>query len=219
MSCFFGKYRAVYLGGAVALFAPIALLADIYLGRYKVIQYSMRLLWIAMIVSNTIIAVQNYVGSVSYTLIVFIIVGEAGSAGILVNSLQFGIDQLTDASSSEIMSYISWYVWNCILAISTGIIFTKSFPHYIPLLYFLLPLLCTLSILSDCCFKHWLVKEPVTNNPLKLIHQVLKYAVKNKYPRLRSAFTYWEDKPSLTPGSIWERLSMADLLPQNKWKM
>ena len=35
----------------------------------------------------------------------------------------------------------------------------------------------------------------MTNNPLKLIYQVLKYAVKNKYPRLRSAFTYWEDKP------------------------
>ena len=93
------------------------------------------------------------------------------------------------------LSYISWYVWNCILAISTGIIFIKSFPHYIPLLYFLLPLLCTLSILSDCCFKHWLVKEPVTSNPLKLFHQVLKYAVKNKYPRLRNTFTYWEDKP------------------------
>ena len=35
----------------------------------------------------------------------------------------------------------------------------------------------------------------MTNSPLKLIYQVLKYAVKNKYPRLRSAFTYWEDKP------------------------
>ena len=35
----------------------------------------------------------------------------------------------------------------------------------------------------------------MTNNPLKLIYQVLKYAAKNKYPRLRSAFTYWEDKP------------------------
>ena len=106
---FFGKYRAVYFGGAVALFAPIALLADIYLGRYKVIQYSMRLLWIAMIVSNTIIAVQNYVGyiqAVSYTLIVFIIVGEAGSAGILVNSLQFGIDQLTDASPSVLYQLV-----------------------------------------------------------------------------------------------------------------
>ena len=35
----------------------------------------------------------------------------------------------------------------------------------------------------------------MTHNPLKLISQVLRYAVKNKYPRLRSAFTYWEDKP------------------------
>ena len=35
----------------------------------------------------------------------------------------------------------------------------------------------------------------MTHNPLKLIYQVLRYAVKNKHPRLRSAFTYWEDKP------------------------
>ena len=31
-------------------------------------------------------------------------------------------------------------------------------------------------------------------NPLKLIPKVLRYAIKNKYPRQRSAFTYWEDK-------------------------
>ena len=58
------KYNAIYIiyiGGAVALSAPIALVADIYLGRYKVIQYSMRLLWIAVIASNTIIALQYYV--------------------------------------------------------------------------------------------------------------------------------------------------------------
>ena len=77
----------------------------------------------------------------------------------------------------------------------TGAIFTDCLTHYTSLSYFVLPLSCTLSILSDCCFSHWLVKEPVTNNPLKLIYQVLKYAVKNKYPRLRSAFTYWEDRP------------------------
>ncbi len=39
------------------------------------------------------------------------------------------------------------------------------------------------------------MKEPPTHNPFKLIYQVLKYAVKNKYPKQRSAFTYWEDKP------------------------
>ena len=52
----------------------------------------------------------------------------------------------------------------------------------------------TVVVLSDVACNHCLVKEPVTQNPLKLIYQVLRYAVKNKYPRMRSAFTYWEDK-------------------------
>ena len=192
------KYNTIYFGCAVALSAPIALVADIYLGRYRVIKYSMRLLWIAVIASNTIIALQYYVvnnAATSSILTVFTTIGVAGSAGMIVNSLQFGIDQLTDASSSEITSYISWFTWNTMLASTTGAIFTYCLTHYTSLSYFVLPLSCTLSILSDCCFNHWLVKEPVTNNPLKLIYQVLKYAVKNKYPRLRSAFTYWEDKP------------------------
>ena len=195
------KYNAIYIiyiGSAVALSAPIALVADIYLGRYKVIQYSMRLLWIAVIASNTITALQYYVvknAATSNILAVFTTIGVTGSAGIFVNSLQFGIDQLIDASSSEITSYISWYTWNIILATTTGVIFTNCLTYYTSLSYLVLPLSCTLSILSDCCFSHWLVKEPVTTNPLKLIYQVLKYAVKNKYPRLRSAFTYWEDKP------------------------
>ena len=192
------KYNSTYIGGALALSAPIALVVDIYLGRYKIIQYSMKLLWIAVIASNTIIALQDYYvknAATSGMLTVFTTIGAAGSAGIIVNSLQFGIDQLTEASSSEITSYISWYTWNSMLAVTTGVIFSSCLNHYISLTYFVLPLSCTLSILSDCCFSHWLVKEPVTNNPLKLMYQVLKYAVKNKYPRLRSAFTYWEDKP------------------------
>ena len=63
---FIDNYNTKYIAGtatalsALALSAPIALVADIYLGRYKVIQYSMRLLWIAVIASNTIIALQYY---------------------------------------------------------------------------------------------------------------------------------------------------------------
>ena len=38
-----------------------------------------------------------------------------------------------------------------------------------------------------------LIKEPVTRNPFKLIHQVTSYALKTKYPQQRSAFTYCED--------------------------
>ena len=38
-----------------------------------------------------------------------------------------------------------------------------------------------------------LIKEPVTQNPFKLIYRVVKYALKHRFPRLRSAFTYCED--------------------------
>ena len=110
----FDMYYIIYIGGSVALSAPIALVADLYFGRYKVIQYSMRLLWIAVIASNTIISLQYYAvknAATTTILIVFTTIGVAGSAGIFVNSLQFGIDQLTDASSSDITSYISWSTW------------------------------------------------------------------------------------------------------------
>ena len=38
-----------------------------------------------------------------------------------------------------------------------------------------------------------LVKEPVTQNPFSQIYKVINYAIKNKHPQCRSAFTYCED--------------------------
>ena len=109
----------------------------------------------------------------------------------------FGLDQLIDASSSDICSFISWGVWLYYLAYTMAV-FSQ---HYMcgindfPLSFLFVSLTITVVVLSDVACNHWLVKEPVTQNPLKLIYQVLRYAVKNKYPRMRSAFTYWEDKP------------------------
>ena len=119
------------------------------------------------------------------------------TCGVMVNTMQFGIDQLTDASSSNICSYISWYVWIVALASNLAAVtqycFCSPYNHVIG--FFILPLLGTVVIVSDLCFNKWLVKEPAVRNPFKIIFQVLRYAMKNKYPRLRSAFTYWEDKP------------------------
>ena len=41
---------------------------------------------------------------------------------------------------------------------------------------------------------HCLIKESFQQNPLKPVYKVLKYAIRNKYPRQRSAFTYGEDE-------------------------
>ena len=49
----------------------------------------------------------------------------------------------------------------------------------------------------DCLYHKWLDTNDKTGNPIKLIFGVLNYARKNKYPRLRSAFTYIdEEQPS-----------------------
>ena len=49
----------------------------------------------------------------------------------------------------------------------------------------------------DCLCYKWLDTCDKTGNPIKLIFGVLNYARKNKYPRLRSAFTYIdEEQPS-----------------------
>ena len=47
-------------------------------------------------------------------------------------------------------------------------------------------------LLSTC--NHCLIKEPIKQNPLKLVYKVIRYAIRNKYPRQRSAFTYCEDE-------------------------
>jgi peptide/histidine transporter 3/4 len=43
-------------------------------------------------------------------------------------------------------------------------------------------------------FGHWLIKEPPTIDPFKLVLRVIKYAIKTKHPRQRSAFTFHEEE-------------------------
>ena len=53
----------------------------------------------------------------------------------------------------------------------------------------------TVVVSTNYLFNNQLIKEPVTQNPFKLVYKVVRYAIKTKHPRQRSAFTYWEDDP------------------------
>ena len=109
-------------------------------------------------------------------------------------SIQFGIDQLTDASTNEIMSFINWYSWTYV---SSSVVANFAYECSSPQDKFIAPLLLSvalsavLSLVFLC--NSVLIKEPVTKNPFKLIYTVVNYAIKHKFPRLRSAFTYCED--------------------------
>ena len=104
---------------------------------------------------------------------------------------QFGLDQLQDASTTEITAFISWYVWTyfCIRTLFDFTHICVNTEYYV----FGQLLVCisiTVVICSSYFLESSLVQEPVTQNPFKLIYKVLHYAITNKHPRYRSAFTY-----------------------------
>ena len=115
--------------------------------------------------------------------------------GFQGNIIQFGLDQLHDASTTEIKSFIIWYV---ITIIGAGFVVEFNFSclneqHRLFILLFIcLSLSLALIALAYC--NHWLIKEPATRSPLKLIYKVIKFAIVTKHPRCRSAFTYCEDE-------------------------
>ena len=118
-----------------------------------------------------------------------------GFAGYQANICQFGTDQLCDASTNAIKSYISWFIWTYFTGSIAG--------HYIYecigkqyhvvgqcFIFFCLTIALIMSFLLNCV----LIKEPVVQNPYKLVYKVIKYALQNKYPQRRSSFTFCEDE-------------------------
>ena len=127
---------------------------------------------------------------------------EAGMAGFNVNIIPFGTDQLPTGSGDQLSAFVTWFVFTS--CIKWGLL---MFPFSCPLLdnplhnvllqvLFQAVLLSAALILDSFC-RDWLIMEPHTSNPLKLVATVLRYAWKNKQPQFRSAFTYQHHtKPS-----------------------
>ena len=177
----------------------IGWLADVRLGRHKVIQWSMWIMWAGFILATASSVVAQLVDS--YNLIhekissVLVIVAAVGFGGYQANVIQFGIDQLHDASTDEITSFICWYVWT---SFSGGavvpLIIMCAHKDYQILTDLAVCICLSIALGISLLAKKHLIKEPLTQNPFKLVYNVLKYAIKTKHPRCRSAFTYCEDE-------------------------
>ena len=122
-----------------------------------------------------------------------------------VTSLQLGLDQMPHASSSNISSFIAWFVFSIYagawipnvsnLPIIMGSLYSSELSHWVVQLYSLLPPLCmsVVLILDFLLAKKWLIIEPKSPQSLKTIYCILKFAVKHKAPLNRSTLTYWEE--------------------------
>ena len=174
-------------------------LADVYLGRYKVIRWSMWIMWIASVLATVSSVVAQMVNSYQHLhtsiSLALLIIASVGLGGYWANVIQFGLDQLQDASTTEITAFISWFMWTYISGSNTltyAYACVKKEYHIFGQLYVCTCLSTALILLF--LTKNMLAKEPVTQNPFKLVYRVIKFAIKNKHPRCRSAFTYCEDE-------------------------
>uniref|UniRef100_A0A1X7U2N3 Uncharacterized protein n=1 Tax=Amphimedon queenslandica TaxID=400682 RepID=A0A1X7U2N3_AMPQE len=99
--------------------------------------------------------------------------------------LIYNIDQLVGASADELTSIIYWHILS---------------EPLVALIFYLLQCLfystsgvsVSLVLVSHSFLKHKLENISLIKNPIKLIVRVLCYARKHKYPKNRSALTYWE---------------------------
>ena len=116
-----------------------------------------------------------------------------GYSCVQSNIIQFNIDQAIGASGDELSAIVYWHSLSLPIIFFIDIIVQCLTNQFIIASYVLSGVaLCTV-IITNFLFKHWLDITSHIVNPVKLIAKVLNYARKNKYPRNRSALTYWEE--------------------------
>ena len=134
--------------------------------------------------------------------------------------IQFGTDQMIEASSTQLSTFIHWHYWSLhIGSVCINVIFIAMAQYFSQckinitsiqnlhdngidiVLYVLIPM-CSLQCILCCItflllylkkFKNYLNIEPVGINPVKQIIDVLKYAYHHKYPVRRSALSYYRN--------------------------
>ena len=189
------------LSGVVS--APLSgWLADAKFGNYKVFRVGAVVLFISTVMNCLLLILEELVWESSSVLKwIHLLLGSSlfvvSGCACYVTALPLGLDQMPDASSSSITSYIAWFVCTIFFEIFLFEVFTTfdDIDKSINLVLALISALC-LGILLVSNFllsPKWLIIEPKSPQSLKTICQVLKFATKHKAPLNRSALTYWEE--------------------------
>ena len=217
---FMGSQALSYL-----LYPLLGWMADVCFTRYKFVVSS----YVAMIIGSTLMIVTAVLVlkfpehrlSLYSIAGLSIIIGLIGIGLFESTAVQFGMDQMLEASSNRLSIFIHWYYWSSnvghliILYVIFGVkiyfgsctITTKNHSsnsntissYQITIAATTVLVLGCIQLVTSCiglcvmiCCKRHLNIDRTGEHPLKLIYQVLKYAWKHKCPENRSAFTYWE---------------------------
>lgn len=213
-----GFSEDLYIGGITFLLVTVSFpiagwLADARYGRYKVTRFGLWLMWVASILAVTWLLVLDHLDDNELKsriqtggTLVLIITIPIGFALFAVNTVQFAVDQVPEASADEMSTLIHWSAWAVFLGQLTATIthilrfcipsFSQR-PHLSEAAQFMVPVtMLSFAIACDLVFHGWLTKDPVKQNPLRMITGVLQFAATHKHPLRHCAITYCAEKPS-----------------------
>ena len=214
-------------GLAYLLYPVCGWIAEVCFSNFKMIKWS----FILLLASSVTIVTISIVSVIhpSYQILTYangyiievtlILITTAGLGMFESNAIQFGMDQMLEASSEQLSSFIHWYFWCAqigplvlfYIAIGASLYFENcklKMDHVKKLSYtttnFFVLIISSIetvififAVVYIYCSKQSHQNEQKSRNPMKIICAVLKYSWKHKIPELRSALTYWEnDIPS-----------------------
>ena len=182
---------------------PIAgWLADVHFGRYKVIMSGLWLMLVGYVMIFITFLIKHFYDTHWGTYIAYFgifplafLAINSGLAAFNANIIPFGLDQLPGASTEQLSAFIHWYY--AARNILAGVIpLIPCFIGHNELAFVVnsvAEFLCVLfALLLGYGLKRLLIFEPQSENPFRIVYNVLKFARKHKSPLLRSSFTYWE---------------------------
>ena len=198
------NFPSLYLTSILRIFFPLfGWIADAWIGRYRAILYGLYSVIIGCVfLTGSVIAYEFNPLVSEIFFYVYSVFNSLGLAAIYANILPFITDQMIGASSEELSAAVHWWFWSfhfpTMILVDFFCALQNTHPAILLLVFFSIffsGLATAVSSIFLC--QHWLNKTPQITNPIKHIAKVLNYARTNKYPRNRSALTYWEqDIPS-----------------------
>lgn len=186
------------------LFCPIGgLIADHCTGRYRMIITSIYITLFTWIVFFITCIVWYAFGSATEIIsIVSLITGSIfliGFGGFQSVAVPYNVDQLMDSSTEEISAFINWQMFCYFVVKLTApcvLIYVQSSEKGLVIVSAAGAIILGI-VISHCILKKYLNTLQEITSPIKQLYNVLAYAKNNKYPKNRSALTYWEsDYPS-----------------------
>lgn len=186
------------------VFYPVSgFIADIYVGRYKVVIFSVFLILCgcvsfsvgsALYLSNIIEAYQATVTrglkEFAAVLIVGYLLTLVGISGYQSNYIQLGLDQLQDAPSYSLGLFVHSVEWFMILGMMLfqlvlswcTCIYDQTIMNITISMPFLFVLMLLLLLIFGWWKHHWFRAEPVRHNPYRTVFRVIYYSArKHKY--------------------------------------